>query len=102
MDRTGKRLGNVGQPAQMTGPALSPDGKKVLFSIFSPAGDSSDLWLLDVERGVPTRSTFRREYRRTDLVTGRKHDRFSVRQPHDLPQTGQRGAGKEELLWPGH
>ena len=59
MDRTGKRLGNVGQPAQMGGAALSPDGKRVLFSIFNKAGDASDLWLLDVERGVPTRVTFR-------------------------------------------
>ena len=59
MDRTGKRLGNVGQPAQMSGARLSPDGKKVLFSIFNLSRELSDLWLLDVERGVPSRSTFR-------------------------------------------
>jgi serine/threonine protein kinase len=59
MDRTGKRIGAVGQPAQMVGARLSPDGKKVLLSIFNLARDASDLWLLDVERGVPSRNTFR-------------------------------------------
>jgi Tol biopolymer transport system component len=30
-----------------------------LQSIFNVAGDAADLWLLDVDRGVPSRSTFR-------------------------------------------
>jgi len=98
MDRTGKRLGNVGQPAQMSGPALSPDGKKVLFSIINLARDASDLWLLDVERGVPTRSTFRPGVSADgiwspdgNMIAFESDNRMIYRKPAN-------GTGKEELL----
>lgn len=61
LDRTGKRLGAVGPQGQgrIGNPLLSPDQKEILFNLFNVAGDSSDVWLLDVARGVPSRSTFR-------------------------------------------
>jgi eukaryotic-like serine/threonine-protein kinase len=59
MDRAGKRLGDVGQPGKISNMALSPDERRILFTLFNVAGVASDIWLLDVERGVPTRFTFR-------------------------------------------
>ncbi len=59
MDRAGKRLSAVGAQGRISDPAISPDGKSILYSLFNTAGDASDLWLMDVARGVPSRSTFR-------------------------------------------
>ncbi len=57
-DRGGKSLGTLGQPADyLGGLALSPDGKRVAVSEVDQAG-KSDVWLLDVARGVHTRFTF--------------------------------------------
>jgi serine/threonine protein kinase len=98
MDRGGKRLGNVGQPAQMAGDSLSPDGKKVLISIFNLTRDAADLWLLDVERGVPTRSTFRPGISADGIwspdgntIVFQADNRMIYRKPAN-------GTGKEELL----
>ncbi len=98
MDRSGKRLGNVGQPSQMAGGALSPDGKKVLFSVFNMARDASDLWLLDVDRGVPTRSTFRPGISADGIwspdgntIAFQADNQMIYRKPAN-------GTGKEELL----
>ena len=71
--------------------AISPDEKKILLSIFNQAGDASDLWLLDVERGVPSRSTFRPGISADGIWSpDGKHDRISIRQPCDLSETRQR------------
>jgi len=59
MDRAGKRLGVIGQPDKIAGMAMSPNEKGILFGLFNEGGDTSDIWLLDVERGVPSRFTFR-------------------------------------------
>jgi serine/threonine protein kinase len=58
-DRGGKRLGVAGQPGLINYLSLSPDEHKVAFALGVVAGDKSDLWLLDLARGVPTRFTFR-------------------------------------------
>jgi Tol biopolymer transport system component len=39
--------------------SLSPDEHRVSFALGTLAGDKTDLWLLDLVRGVPTRFTFR-------------------------------------------
>ena len=59
MDRSGKRLGGAGPPGLIITFALSPDERRVAFARGTPAGDKTDLWLLDLVRGVPTRFTFR-------------------------------------------
>jgi Tol biopolymer transport system component len=56
VDRTGKKLAAVGEPLD-TGPyRLSPDGRRLAMTRASGLG--ADLWLMDVERGVPGRFTF--------------------------------------------
>jgi Tol biopolymer transport system component/predicted Ser/Thr protein kinase len=56
LDRTGKSLGVVGEPGEYSMVRLSPDGRRAAVSRERPGG--SDLWLLEVERGVFSRFTF--------------------------------------------
>jgi eukaryotic-like serine/threonine-protein kinase len=54
-DRTGKFLAWAGTPGKVFNPAISPDGKRVAFQRENSTG--SDLWVLDLNRGVETRFT---------------------------------------------
>ncbi len=54
-DRTGKFLALAGAPGKVYNPAISPDGKLVAFERENNMG--SDLWVLDLNRGVETRFT---------------------------------------------
>ncbi|HEY2019133.1 MAG TPA: hypothetical protein VGH38_36755, partial [Bryobacteraceae bacterium] len=55
-DRDGKTMEVVGQPADDTDLALSPDGK---FAAVSHRQENNrDIWLLDLTRRVPSRFTF--------------------------------------------
>jgi len=57
LDLDGKRLGTVGEAGPFGSFAISPDGTRIVAAI--PASDgSSDLWMVDVARGVRTRFTF--------------------------------------------
>ena len=55
-DRTGKKVGTVGQPGINAAPALSPDGTRVA----AAAGEVSaqDIWIYDLKRGTASRLTF--------------------------------------------
>jgi hypothetical protein len=57
-DRTGKRLGTVGPPAQYSSPAISPDQKKVAVGIADPQTRTRDIWVIDFQRGSSSRLTF--------------------------------------------
>ncbi len=61
VDRGGRELSTVLAPdLYRTRPALSPDGKRLAIAIGDPRSGTSDLWLIDLERGVPTRLTSER------------------------------------------
>ena len=101
IDRTGKHLGNIGQPGRMSSGTISPDEKRIVFSLFNQAGDASDLWLLDVARGVLSRSTFRPKTSADGIwspdgkMIAFQSDNLEIyRKPTD-------GTGKEELLLTG-
>jgi Tol biopolymer transport system component/DNA-binding winged helix-turn-helix (wHTH) protein len=53
VDRTGKPRAAVGEPAFSAFFHLSPDGRRVAVTRINPVG--TDLWILDVDRGVPSR-----------------------------------------------
>ena len=53
-DRTGKRLGPVGEPQRFGSLALSPDGRAVAYSIIP----RQNLWIYDLKRDVSSRLTF--------------------------------------------
>ena len=54
IDRQGRHIGPVGEPADYTGFALSPDGRSVAFARRGDDGASS-VWLMDVTSGRPQR-----------------------------------------------
>jgi serine/threonine protein kinase len=56
-DRSGARVGLVGTPdrAGPVNPSLSPDGRQIAFS--RTVDGNTDLWLTDVDRGVPRKFT---------------------------------------------
>ena len=58
VDRAGRPLGPIGQPGVYRNPALSPDGSKLAVEMIEPAGLTSDVWLLELARGVASRFTF--------------------------------------------
>jgi len=57
-DREGKRLGVVGEPADYSNPALSPDGKRLAVGRRDPTTRTRDIWVFDLVRGASSRLTF--------------------------------------------
>ena len=57
-DRTGKKLGTVGDPDNYGSIALSPDGQRAAVGMLDADGRLSDIWLLDLSRGSKSRLTF--------------------------------------------
>jgi hypothetical protein len=58
VDRTGREVGSFGEPGNYGDVELSPDGRRAMVS-FAATTANSDLWLLDLARGLRTRFTFR-------------------------------------------
>jgi Tol biopolymer transport system component len=58
VDRSGKKLGVVGQPADYSNPALSPDNRRLAIGIRDPQTKTRDIWIFDLLRGTKTRMTF--------------------------------------------
>ncbi len=57
-DRSGKKLATVGEPADYSNPALSPDNSKLAICIRDPQTRTRDIWIFDLLRGGKTRLTF--------------------------------------------
>ncbi len=55
VDRSGKVLGNIGDPWQFGNLSLSPDGSRVATDVGST---ETDVWVYEVARGVKSRITF--------------------------------------------
>jgi eukaryotic-like serine/threonine-protein kinase len=58
IDRSGKQIGEVGDPIDQMAVALSPDSTRAVVSILDPARNTRDLWIYDLTRGLRTRFTF--------------------------------------------
>ena len=56
--RDGKEIGRASDVAQSEAVALSPDGKRVAFSLPDPDLGTADIWIQDLTRGTRTRLTF--------------------------------------------
>ena len=65
-DRTGRRLGTVGEPASFRDIAVSPGGGVVAASVENEAG-GANLWLYDLSRDLRTRFTFAQQADSTPL-----------------------------------
>lgn len=55
IDRTGRELGTLGQPAAYSSPSLSPNGQFVAVGV--AAESTRDIWIMDRKRGTATRLT---------------------------------------------
>jgi serine/threonine protein kinase len=100
VDRGGKELGLIGQPANYIRPSLSPDGKRVAVDGSDSQGNR-DVWLLDLASGNSTRFTFDPAQ---DLFAVWSPDGSRIvfgsdrEGPRNLYQRSAKGAGKEERL----
>jgi len=56
VDRTGKEIGQVGEPGLYDDFSLSPNESKLSVSVYD--GDQYDIWAFDLKRDVKTRVTF--------------------------------------------
>jgi Tol biopolymer transport system component len=57
LDRDGRETGTLLDPDLYGDLKLSPDGRRLAVSIDDPRTGSSDLWIVDLERAVPSRLT---------------------------------------------
>ena len=58
MDRSGKQLGQIGEPAIMCNPTLSPDGSRVAVDISDQKANNVDIWIESTTGAGNSRFTF--------------------------------------------
>lgn len=58
VDRSGRTLSAVGPRGLYRNPVLSPDGTRVAIEALDVKERTEDIWLIDLERGEPSRFTF--------------------------------------------
>jgi eukaryotic-like serine/threonine-protein kinase len=58
MDRSGKELGRIGDPAVMANPTLSPDGTRIAVDISDLKNNNVDIWLESTQGAGNARFTF--------------------------------------------
>ena len=57
LDRSGRQLGVLGEPALQSDPRISRDGGKAAVQVFEPNINAPELWIVDLARGARTRLT---------------------------------------------
>jgi Tol biopolymer transport system component len=55
LDRQGREVGTLGQPAVVEGLRISPDGGRVAVDVAERRTGTSDVWVFELERGISTR-----------------------------------------------
>ena len=105
MDRSGKRVSTVGDPADLGTMQVSPDQKSAAVTVtegMNAGKDNSDIWTYDLARGLRTRFTFdpAAEAHPVWSPDGRSIAFDSNRKGHfDLYRKASDGTGAEELLY---
>ena len=99
LDRSGKRLESKAEPRAYAGMALAPDGKRAAVSVGTSL-ETSDLWLQNLERGVPAKFTFNGFSGLPVWSPDGNFIAFSNRKrlQTDLYRKASNGGGAEELL----
>jgi len=102
IDRLGKMLGALGEPGELGGFALSPDGKTVAVARPNSEAGGSSLWLMDLGRGTNMRLTFAPLHADAPVWSpdgSRIVFQSSQGNERNLYQVMSNGAGQAELLW---
>jgi Tol biopolymer transport system component len=102
LDRKGNRVGAIGGPGDYYSPAISPDGKTVAVGRRDPTTQTRDIWLIDLERGVPSRFTFdpADDINPTWSPDGNRIAFSSARKgQRDIYVKAANGIGEEQLLF---
>jgi hypothetical protein len=97
LDRSGKVLESIGEPLPYLSMALAPDGKRLATAV---TGNGTDIWLHDLQRGVPARFTFARSLRQPTWSPRGDFLVFGTRTlTVDFYRKRSNGEGAEELLF---
>jgi Tol biopolymer transport system component len=56
-DRNGKSVGSLGEPAPFFNPRVSPDGKRVAYTLIDATSGKADVWIQEIGSGNRTRLT---------------------------------------------
>jgi Tol biopolymer transport system component len=99
-DRTGQLFGTVGDTAAYFTPRLSPDGRRLAIARRDAA--HTDLWIVDLDRGISTRLTADSSDNRYPVWSPDGTQLFfesNRKGPGDLYVRQAAGAGPEELLY---
>ncbi len=102
VDRAGRVIGSIGDPALYSEPSLFRDGRRLAVGIEDPKTGNLDIWMVDLSRGTFSRLTF-----------DPRNDSASIASPdgawvafsgvrggrNDIYRKSASGAGTEELLF---
>jgi serine/threonine protein kinase len=57
-DRSGREMGELGEPGEYSSGVVSPDGRRAAFTVMMGATGTYDIWIYDLDRDLRTRFTF--------------------------------------------
>ena len=103
-ERSGRQLATLTMPGPIKNFRLSPDGQRLAVDVVDPRTGVSDIWIQDVDRGVPRRFT----YTETDEVNpiwSAEGTRIVFRSdragPPDIHEKAVEGIGNQEVVLAG-